>query len=431
MRDVLVTAIVLGTLPFVLKHAWVGVMLWTWLSVMNPHRLAWSFAYNAPFAAMAAGATLIGLFTTKDPVRLPNRPVVFVLIAFIVWMCATTAAGFFPAEGFEYLKRVLKIQLMTIVALAVLHERRHIEVFLWINILSLGFYGAKGGLYTLTGGEGLVWGPGGFVGGNNELGLALVMTIPLMNYARLTVKPVWVRLGILAVMILTAAAVLGTKSRGDFLAICAMVVFLWWRAPKKLLFGTLIVVSGMVLVGFMAEEWFERMRSIQRYEADNSAMGRINAWWTMVNLANNRIFGGGFEIYNAVVFNRYAPDPSIPRAAHSIYFQVLGEHGWIGLALFLAIWILGWRTAGRLRRDTRGVDEHAWVFLLASMCQVSLVGYAVGGAFLSLAYYDLPYNILILLVVTERWLALQRETQPAVAAAPTNGRRPAPAGLQS
>ncbi len=38
------------------------------------------------------------------------------------------------------------------------------------------------------------------------------------------------------------------------------------------------------------------------------------------------------------------------------------------------------------------------------MCQVSLVGYAVGGAFLSLAYFDLPYNILIMIVVGRRWI---------------------------
>ena len=38
------------------------------------------------------------------------------------------------------------------------------------------------------------------------------------------------------------------------------------------------------------------------------------------------------------------------------------------------------------------------------MCQVTLVGYAVGGAFLSLSYWDLPYNVLILVVLGCRWL---------------------------
>jgi hypothetical protein len=54
--------------------------------------------------------------------------------------------------------------------------------------------------------------------------------------------------------------------------------------------------------------------------------------------------------------------------------------------------------------QTKDETDFHWVFLLASMCQVSLLGFAVGGAFLSLAYFDLPYNLLVMLVVTERWL---------------------------
>jgi hypothetical protein len=41
-----------------------------------------------------------------------------------------------------------------------------------------------------------------------------------------------------------------------------------------------------------------------------------------------------------------------------------------------------------------------WASDLARMVQVSLVGYFVGGAFLSLAYYDVPYNLLVALVLT-------------------------------
>ena len=63
-------------------------------------------------------------------------------------------------------------------------------------------------------------------------------------------------------------------------------------------------------------------------------MGRINAWTMALNLAKDNFFGGGFSIYESAVFARYAPDPEA-RAAHSIYFQVLGEHGFVGLFLFL------------------------------------------------------------------------------------------------
>jgi probable O-glycosylation ligase (exosortase A-associated) len=355
---------------------------------------------------MAAGATLVSLFTTKDRVSFPRHPAVYVLIAFVAWMCVTTVFAFYRPDAMLQLQKVLKIQLMTLVALAVLQEKKHIELFIWINVLSLGFFGVKGGIYTLmTGGGGKVWGPGGFIGGNNEIGLALIIAIPLMNFLRLTATQAWIRHGMLGAMLLSATAALGTQSRGGFLAIAGMAFVLWLRTPKKALFGGLIVMATVFLLGFMPGEWADRMRTIQNYEQDTSAMGRINAWWAMYNLANDRLTGGGFDVYTGDVFARYAPDPKMPRAAHSIYFQVLGEHGWLGLVLFLAIWILVWRGANALRRQTRDDPEHRWIYLMAGMCQVSLVGYAVGGAFLSLAYYDFPYNILIIIVVTQRWLA--------------------------
>jgi hypothetical protein len=61
-----------------------------------------------------------------------------------------------------------------------------------------------------------------------------------------------------------------------------------------------------------------------------------------------------------------------------------------------------WRWAGWLRRNARANPETQWAADLGSLCQVSLVGFAVGGAFLSLAYFDLPYNLLVLVVVARR-----------------------------
>jgi hypothetical protein len=47
------------------------------------------------------------------------------------------------------------------------------------------------------------------------------------------------------------------------------------------------------------------------------------------------------------------------------------------------------------------------------MVQVSLVGYAVGGAFLSLAYFDLPYNMMVMVVLARKWVEDRAwETEP-------------------
>ena len=48
MRDLLILSIVGVAAILALKRPWIGVMLWTWLSIMNPHRFAWGMAYSAP-----------------------------------------------------------------------------------------------------------------------------------------------------------------------------------------------------------------------------------------------------------------------------------------------------------------------------------------------------------------------------------------------
>ncbi len=63
----------------------------------------------------------------------------------------------------------------------------------------------------------------------------------------------------------------------------------------------------------------------------------------------------------------------------------------MGLALFLAIWFFTWRRSAWLAKTTKGRDDLRWASNLVAMVQVSLVGYLVGGAFLDLAYWDLPY----------------------------------------
>ena len=415
MRDLLLLGIVIGALPFALRFTWVAVLLWTWISIMNPHKLAFGFAYYAPFAAVAAGAALISILYSRDRLKWTFTPPVVALILFVLWMCITTALAFYPAQSWAQLNKILKIQLMTLVAIAALRERKHIELFVWVNAVSIGFYGIKGGIFTITtGGNSRVLGPaGGFIEGNNEIALALIMAIPLMNYLRMVATRQWIRTGMLVAMLLSAVAAIGTQSRGALLAISAMGLVLWIRSDRKILTGTMVAFVAVTLVTFMPESWEQRMGTIQTYEQDGSALGRINAWRMTFGLANHHFFGGGFEIYTPQLFAKYAPYADNVLVAHSIYFSVLGEHGYIGLLLFLTVWWLAFRTAGSVRKDAAKREDTRWAYHLAGMCQVSLVGYAVGGAFLSLAYFDLPYNILIILVVTLRWLHEKRwEKEP-------------------
>ena len=406
MRDIVFLTAVAVALPVAVMHPWVGVLVWTWISIMNPHLYTWH-GQELPVAAAVAIATLVGLFVTKDPRRLPIDAVTVVLFLFCCWVGLSTVLALDPEGSTEMLRKVVKIQLMVFVTLAVLYSRKHIDWFAWVVVGSLGFFGVKGGLFTLLAGGGYrVYGPPGasFISENNALALALVMTIPLMRYLQLVSLNKWIRHGLTVTMVLTAVSVFGSHSRGAFLAIAAMSIFLWWRGRRKFVLGVLMVGLGFGLLAFMPSMWKERMATIQDYQTEGSAMGRLHAWSTMLNIASDRIAGGGFDIYRDEVFAVYSSGEDVTRAAHSIYFQVLGEHGFIGLALFIGFWCLVWRTTGWVRRRARGDPETEWALHLADMCQVSLVGYAVGGAFLSLAYFDLPYNIMVLAVLARVWL---------------------------
>jgi putative inorganic carbon (hco3(-)) transporter len=302
-------------------------------------------------------------------------------------------------------ERVMKIDLMILVAMVALTTRHHVMALVWVLVASIGIYGFKGGLYTIaTGGAGRVWGPpGSFIEGNNELALALIVTIPLMRFLQLQAARAWVRYGLTILMLLCTVAALGTQSRGALLALAAMAAMLFARGGgRRLWLGMVMVVVGAALIAFMPATWDQRMSTIIDYQRDSSAMGRINAWWMAWNLAKDHFFGGGYAIYDPATFARYAPNPGDVHAAHSIFFQILGEHGFVGLALFLLLGYMIWRWAGWLRRNARANPETQWAADLGSLCQVSLVGFAVGGAFLSLAYFDLPYNLLVLVVVARR-----------------------------
>jgi putative inorganic carbon (hco3(-)) transporter len=402
MRDILVTLIIFGCLPFVFKRPYLGALLWVWISVMNPHTQGWGFASTFPFAAIVALVTIASLLFTKEPKSLPTTPVIVVFIVFVLWMNITTLFALYPEDAYIQWIKVMKIMLMTVVTLMLIRTKKHLQLLIWVIVISLGYYGVKGGLFTIKGGaEDRVWGPtGSFIGGNNEIALALIMTIPLMHYLQIVSPNKWVRHGMTVAMLLCAAAALGTYSRGALLAIAAMGAFLWLKSRQKLGLALLAIIAIPPLIAFMPGQWGERMDSISAYEEDESAQGRFNAWWMAYNLAKERpLTGGGFEVTTPELFWRYAPNPVDIHAAHSIYFQALGEHGFVGLGLYLLLGFLTWRTGSWIIRNTEQLKDFQWAFNLATMIQVSLVGFAVGGTFLSLLYFDVPYYLMGAIVV--------------------------------
>lgn len=219
-----------------------------------------------------------------------------------------------------------------------------------------------------------------------------------------------------------------------------MIVLLWFKSRRKALFGILALMALPAMINFMPDHWFSRMETIKTYEEDLSAMQRVFAWQFGYDIASSRVTGGGFGAFSGENYRSYSPDLVIEamsygmpehlvyQAAHSIYFGVLGEHGFIGLILFLLMLLAWWKTAGTVVRLGRSRKDLQWASDLAAMIQVSIVGYAVGGAFLSLEYFDLVYHLIavtvLLRVLVDEALADTTASKESVDSEGPHGQRP-------
>jgi probable O-glycosylation ligase (exosortase A-associated) len=422
MRDIIITVVIMGLLPFVLRSPRLGVYVWAWVSMMIPHRAAYGFARTLPFGQMVAIATLIAFLFSRERRPFPFTSVTVTQLLFVLWMSFTSLFAMnSPDLILEQWIVVLKIHLMLFLTMMLVRGRQQIEQLIWVVVLSIGFYGVKGGVWTImTGGGSRVWGPsGGVISGNNELGLALVMLIPFMWFLFQTASRRLIRWGLVFCMLTSSAAVLGTQSRGALVALVAMAFVLILKGKRPIALSFLLAGGIMVATLLMPATWTDRMETIQTFEQDTSAMSRIYTWKTLWSMVLDRpLVGAGFRTDNPVLFALYAPVDGAGvykggdvYVAHSVYFQALGEHGFPGLVLYLLLGLLAWRSAARIAQETVAHPEYAsWVPLLMRMTQVSLAGFAVGGAFLTLVHFDLPYYIVSFVVLADATLRERDKT---------------------
>lgn len=398
IRDALLFTVILGSIPFIIRKPYVGVLMYVWVSVMNPHRLTWGAAFDFEFAAIIAGITLICSIFSRDFKAPPVTGLVVVLGLFIVCTCVSAVFALYPEESYVRWKPLIKTQIFVFLILMLFHEKEQLRQLIWTIVLSVAYFGTKGGIWAImTGGESKVWGPpGSYIEDNNALAVAIIMLVPMMRYLQVTTPYKYVRWGLTCMMLLCCVSALASHSRGALVAIGAMLAVLWWKTQRKLGLTLVAIVAIPLALSFMPENWYKRMDTIATYEEDVSANMRLNAWETMFNLAVDRpLVGGGFEVATNEVYQKYSPNKSFhPQVAHSIYFEAMGELGFVGFGLYLLVLVIYWRTAGRLNQLATGQPHLAWAGEFGRMMQVSIIGFATGGAFLSLVNYDVPYYLL-------------------------------------
>ncbi|OJU08138.1 MAG: putative O-glycosylation ligase, exosortase A system-associated [Alphaproteobacteria bacterium 64-11] len=393
MRDLLLLAALAGLVPMVLRAPQIGLLVWTWVTLFNPQREVFGFLRGFELNFYVTVLTVLAWAISRERKTAPLNPVTGMLILFALWVSTTTYNALDYAHSYVIWDRTIKTIILALAILALVNTKARIQALVWVVVVALGYYAVKGGGFVLmTGGRSHVFGPANtMIEDNNQLGLALVMILPLMNYLRVTSRSPAVTKVLLAAMGLTLVAIIGTYSRGALLALAVSAVIYAARSRAgfmPLMMGCLLVLA---LPSLMPGDWFHRMSTIQTYHQDLSFEGRVEAWRTSFEIARLRFLGGGFS---AVDLDWVAEVYNVPggltagRAAHSMYFEVLGDHGFMGLALYLMLIVAALFNTSVVIGSTRDRPGMEWAGQLARTLQISIAGYLVGGAALSMAYYD-------------------------------------------
>jgi probable O-glycosylation ligase (exosortase A-associated) len=293
---------------------------------------------------------------------------------------------------------------MTFVTMLLFQDLERIRYLVLTIALSIAAFGVRSGVVgLLTGFASLqyVYPDQSFIADNNDLALALNLVLPLLLLLGQIERRPLLKAGFYAIFGLSILGVLSTFSRGGFLGLAATIAMLVARSRRRLLNLTLLILGGFLVASLLSTSWYERIASISEYEEDGSAQGRLQAWTVATKLAlDSPLTGWGFRSLQPETYWKYGFDTVRKElVAHSIFFQVLGDQGFVGLGLFLALVGSAIVSLQRVALLSAITPSRIGLAGLARAIQTGLIGFLVSGAFLSRAYFDLPYHLIAIAVV--------------------------------
>ncbi len=404
MRDTFLLVLIVALALAALRKPQVGILTWLWISIMNPHRLTYGFMYDFPLLDGVVAITMIScLIHWKTRCSASFHPILKILLAFYLWCTLTTIFSVDFLLSIEDWLNLTKTLLLVVCILLFMNKRHWIIAYCSVFVLSIGFTGFKGGVFTiLTGGGHRVWGaPGTAWGDNNGVSVAMLIMVPIIIGMLKLFTNKWIRLVVIGFALSCTATIFGTQSRGGLVGMLGMMGAAIMRSNKK--FMALLVIAITLVAGYflMPQSWHDRMATIQNYEDDGSANTRLIQWQYAIDISLERpLFGNGFDAFfyqPYYLVHLYGKDSN--RAVHSNYFQVLGEQGYIGIVLYLSLMITVVLRAKKTAARCNNRKDLVWASSILSAIQFSIFGYAFNGLTVNMAYLDLFYYIIALSVL--------------------------------
>lgn len=392
MRDALLLAVVAGGLILALRYPFAGLLVWAWFSLMTPHQMAFG-VFGVPLNLVIAATTIVAIALNGEASKFRLDAVSLWLLGLCGWLFVSQANSLDPANSAIYFDRFIKTLIFTLLCAQLASTRLRVHALLWMLVLSIGFFAAKGAVFTLaTMGQYRVQGvPLTILEDNNHMGIAIATILPMILYLRGAATRKWVRAGLGALFVMAILSIIGTQSRAAFISLIAFGGFFWLRSQRKLAIGAALCLAVAPAIAFLPSNWTERMATITSAAEDDSFMGRVDAWIINTKFALDRpLTGAGLR-------NPYLPELAMkadpvraPRAkaAHSIYFEILGGAGFVGLFFYIGLLGSAFVKMRGLEKMTPKSASDAWRPRFGYFSQMSLIVFAIGGASTSLEMWD-------------------------------------------
>ena len=436
MRDVFFLIFLLAILGLAIKRPFLFILTFCYVDIVAPQRLSYSLLASVPLSlivfACAVGSWLVA--DSKKGMRIDQLQIV--LIALLGYCAATTFYADFPLEAQEKWSWVWKALVWSIFLPLTLTTRLRIEALALTMVLAAGTLAITGGLKTAMGGSGygslqlLLDDNSGLFEGSIFSTVAIAIIPLILWLARHgTIYPprryVW---GFALALVFACLLIpVGTQARTGLVCAALLGIMGLRDSKHRMAYIGGVAALGLIALPLVPAAFSARMNTITNYQSDESASTRIAVWsWTW-NYALDHPLGGGFDMYranelqvNKVVVTEAGGSTSaeiLPytdkaRAFHNSYFEMLGEQGFPGLALWLYLQTVCLIRMEKLRRRYRdAVPENAWVRPLATALQGGHIVYLLGAMFVGIAFQ--PFIFMFLALQISLWTYLKRREQEA------------------
>ncbi|HEY2132868.1 MAG TPA: putative O-glycosylation ligase, exosortase A system-associated [Acetobacteraceae bacterium] len=378
----------------------IATLGYVWVDAFGPQNVAYVLLNQMP-VAMIMGAVAVGSYFALDRRSPPPLSAEWMLmIAMVVWVNLTMIWAQVPGAAWEKWDWAFKTLAFASFIPLVIRSRVQIEAFAQIYVFSLAANFVPFGVKTLISGGGyganlgLLQGNSGLAEGG-LLSTVCLMAVPLAlhlsRFGQLIPRMKLTPLAYWAVAGLAVATAIGTYERSALIGLVALVVYMWLRSRHKFGFGIVAVIVACLVIYSTSSAWNARISTIGNFEQENSAYIRILVWrWTLEFTASHPL-GGGFQTYlvdHIEVPGTQSSPPTIQfgRAFHSVYFEMLGEQGYPGLAMFLLLTVLVFLKLRRITKRARGDPQLEWAADLADALQSGLAVFMTCGAFVGIAF---------------------------------------------